>query len=635
MPMLLNRKASITNDVTSPGDVTIESDTDATGAGDVIFKSGGVERARITATGVATGFTNLSIDGNAAPYNAVPGTGADQTAHIAAAIAAAVAAGVTYVDLRAGIYDVVDLTIPAHVVVRMVGPQRGVLRQLADAAAGSNVVISQGFAGLTGSGKWLVADGVPVGFGLENCTVDGNNVAGAGQAVKLYGKRLWLKNVVIKGFTGGGLYTECGYVGGQASDDDMPESVIDPLWIRGGNGHGWENRGCHDSIVGHVVIGSCQTGGSVYTSRGYWARTDGATYLGEIVIESMHTYACDIGAQLDCPQDIDYLQTESNNEQGLIVTSTQVNIGELRHYKNWAKDAVAGTALANPSVDLQAGSGGGTIGVHYGSSDYGGTGLNIADTWTIEGGLMDGIGTFQGRGLAVTGAHCKIDLQVKNYSIAGSIGCEYAAGAVAHGGHVDLSVSACDTGIKETTANSNRVHFFANVQACTTPFNVTFTGTKCFIVIVTDAAGDFVRLPSVTVAPTPHDDNTQQIGSALLRFQRLHSQSLHVRVAAGDANPSVTVDGAGISAGAGGAGALDCVLGRGGAGFWSTNQQIRAIDGVQTKYLSGAGKITVVDGDFAVAPANGTVAVHYDTTAGKAYLSVRANGAWKVMAGPI
>jgi hypothetical protein len=60
-------------------------------------------------------------------------------------------------------------------------------------------------------------------------------------------------------------------------------------------------------------------------------------------------------------------------------------------------------------------------------------------------------------------------------------------------------------------------------------------------------------------------------------------------------------------------------------------------DMLGAKFLSGAGKTTVTDGDFAIGgtPDNGTIVAHYDTTAGKAYLSVRANGAWKVMSGPI
>ncbi len=79
----------------------------------------------------------------------------------------------------------------------------------------------------------------------------------------------------------------------------------------------------------------------------------------------------------------------------------------------------------------------------------------------------------------------------------------------------------------------------------------------------------------------------------------------------------------------------DVNLYRSAANVLKTDDQLIATDGVQTKYISGAGKTTVVDGDFTATPPNGTLAVHYDTTGAKAYLSVRANGVWKVMAGPI
>ncbi len=62
-----------------------------------------------------------------------------------------------------------------------------------------------------------------------------------------------------------------------------------------------------------------------------------------------------------------------------------------------------------------------------------------------------------------------------------------------------------------------------------------------------------------------------------------------------------------------------------------TDSQLLATDGLRGKYLSGAGKTTVVDGDFTFAPGDGTTAIHYDTTGGKGYVSIRANGAWKVV----
>ena len=58
-------------------------------------------------------------------------------------------------------------------------------------------------------------------------------------------------------------------------------------------------------------------------------------------------------------------------------------------------------------------------------------------------------------------------------------------------------------------------------------------------------------------------------------------------------------------------------------------------NGFTQLYLSGAGKTTVVDGDFEATPSDGTIAIHRDTTANKTYTSVRAAGVWTVIAGPL
>jgi hypothetical protein len=52
-------------------------------------------------------------------------------------------------------------------------------------------------------------------------------------------------------------------------------------------------------------------------------------------------------------------------------------------------------------------------------------------------------------------------------------------------------------------------------------------------------------------------------------------------------------------------------------------------------YFSGAGKTTVVDGDFSYTPANGMTAISWDSTTSRAYFHVRANNTWHVMVGPI
>lgn len=61
-----------------------------------------------------------------------------------------------------------------------------------------------------------------------------------------------------------------------------------------------------------------------------------------------------------------------------------------------------------------------------------------------------------------------------------------------------------------------------------------------------------------------------------------------------------------------------------------TAERVRAPDGLVTKYLSGAGLVTITDGDFTTAPPDGTVAVVRNSTDSSVRLAIRANGAWKV-----
>lgn len=72
----------------------------------------------------------------------------------------------------------------------------------------------------------------------------------------------------------------------------------------------------------------------------------------------------------------------------------------------------------------------------------------------------------------------------------------------------------------------------------------------------------------------------------------------------------------------------DVTLQRHAANVLKTDDQFVAADGVQTKFLSGSGKVTAADGDFTATPADGMVAVVRNTTDGKVRLAARANGAW-------
>lgn len=77
-----------------------------------------------------------------------------------------------------------------------------------------------------------------------------------------------------------------------------------------------------------------------------------------------------------------------------------------------------------------------------------------------------------------------------------------------------------------------------------------------------------------------------------------------------------------------GTNARDVLLYRSTTNVLKTDDQFIAADGVQTKYLSGAGKVTAADGDFTATPPDGTLAVVRNTTDSKVRIFARANGSW-------
>lgn len=98
-----------------------------------------------------------------------------------------------------------------------------------------------------------------------------------------------------------------------------------------------------------------------------------------------------------------------------------------------------------------------------------------------------------------------------------------------------------------------------------------------------------------------------------------------------DAQPSSTfgINGR-IEMGAGGASAVDVNLYRATNGRLGTDHQFLALQGVGTIRISGAGKVTAVDGDFTRAPADGQLAVVENATDSTVRFAVRSGGVWKV-----
>lgn len=376
------------------------------------------------------------------------------------------------VQLPDGTLEHTGLTIPSNVVLRGEGARVTILRL----ANGSNThsVQSEGFAALTGtSAWWAVDDSVPTSFGLESLTIDGNKANNTtGHGVAFYGKRWHIDDVVIHDAKGDGLYAECGDIGGQSVLDDLPESTVGKLWVKWSGGDGVRWRGPHDGIIQQLV-----TAGNA--GAGFRCQTSAGVYSGAVNLKYIHAYGNDQGVLVETNLNAETVETESNFRHGLVVSSTASEsvFGIIKAFKNWQQDSVAGTAQANPSIDINART---TIGAARIRTDYGGTGVLLrsgAGGSVLPGLLINGEFT-NGLGLDVDANRVQVRADISGFTATGGIGARVGASAGRHQTMLDLTLTANKLGLQEVTAgNRNRWRALAFSDAGQTSFDVKATGS--------------------------------------------------------------------------------------------------------------------------------------------------------------
>lgn len=154
-------------DLVSDRDVIFEADRDQDGVGDLVFKTGGVERARIDHAGVGTGLLGGSI-----AYVGLPSgdtSGVTDRGAIQAALDAANVAGGGVVRLGEGVYLVSQaLILYANVILEGAGSGATTIRLAAN--ANDDVIRSSNFESLTGG----ASTGGIGNFGIVGLSVDGN-----------------------------------------------------------------------------------------------------------------------------------------------------------------------------------------------------------------------------------------------------------------------------------------------------------------------------------------------------------------------------------------------------------------------------------------------------------------------------
>jgi hypothetical protein len=278
------------------------------------------------------------------------------------------------VSVPAGTYYVDQVLLDANVIFSGSGTDSTIVNQ--PNASNKAIFKTRNFDTLTGTNTWFVSDGVPVGFGVNNMTLNGNkanNTSGFG--LQFYGKKYFVHDVYIIDCVNDGFYTECASIGGQETYLDAPECSINNVWVRNCGGNGLTYRGPHDGVIGNLYPFLC---GGVGASFETLANTyDGAADIGYV-----HSYANNVGMSNNSRINAEYIQTESNHAEGYICQNSDSTVGQLRAFKN-QRDSEGGTApVTSKNVDIQQACKISTAKVR---TDNGGVGISITGAGTYIG----------------------------------------------------------------------------------------------------------------------------------------------------------------------------------------------------------------------------------------------------------
>lgn len=568
-----DRQGSI--DFVSDRDITFEADRDQDGAGDIVFKTGGVERARLNHDGTGTGPFGGSVS---SIFNVKTGYGAagdgatDDTTAVQNAInAAAVAGGLVF--LPAGSYKVTSVTLASN--VRLVGA--GVAATTLSGTAGDNVLVLPTVAANTE-------------ISVEHLTISGGSrgISYEAGATAQYTTYFRVRHVKIA------ASGECVYTEGA-----IEEWYFDDVDLDGGT-YGFRHANVNNS-AGSNYIDKCTfkdvrtTGQSLQGWRVEAAIGNSVTFINPIV-----QVAGQDGMYFD----------------GGLVQFVFVNVNTEANGQTGKKTRTTGSITSGSSTLTVASATGYSTGDQLTVAGAGANGLDLVATISTISGTTVTLAANAATTVAsaaVTNAiydDIKVAATIAGSSnwtfVGGSLGGEATTGNLRY----SLNLGSCNdaTLIGISTGSSDlpvydpqlSVRMLSGQAALRSPS--TFGADLFSQVILTNGVAPRSQIPSPpgkNIVLGLRDSNGDTTGT----FGQLEVRRL-------DGNRTLQ--------------------------FWvPAKGPVAARNGFTQFYFPGAGKTTMADADFDVTPGDGTIAVHYDTTAGKTYFSARANGAWHVMAGPI
>lgn len=420
----------------------------AIGTSGYLLSSNGTDPAWVGFTQAGTGATTRTwqaklreVQFSAADFGVVCDGVTVNTTALQAAIDAANAAvmaspstGVARVYIPPGQCLTGQITLRDRVLIGGDSPQSCEIKAIN--GLNDDLFITPNFASLTGTNKWLEADGVLVFIGFFQCRIDGNKSnQTAGSGVVMYAKGLYFDNVIIFNCYEDGLYTETGEDPTVSTWPTLPEGFTGSVQLLSNNGHGWLMRGPHDLYANKVT--SLLNGGD-----GLRIESVSGDYLATADFQFLHCYG-NTGRGLTVVDSsavkIGIARLEDNQQEGLYYDNADnCEIGVLSLFDNCItsgsyQGVIDADSLGNVIGEMTCR----TVG-RAAAGGFQLLGIANRVSGVIQGDVSGGAAFSTGVGLDMpTGAlYCFADVTIANFSGVGGTALRTANGGAIQFNHI-------------------------------------------------------------------------------------------------------------------------------------------------------------------------------------------------------
>lgn len=349
-----------------------------------------------------------------------------------------------------------------------------------------NLYETDDYASLVASGVTETDQGCPISYGIESCTIDGFNFDGTvtaetGFGVRLYGRQLRLRNLIIGRTAGIGLWTEFPAVPVYPSFDaitDTKFSFISDIEILETGYEGFVFSGPTDMVLDNIFVGwpagsrfdDYDTTGPKESLAFPGEEIHGVRILKTVEVGFIHSYDNDYGYALyvdrkagDPPVRLraKYLMGESSFGGIYFGENVRYQVGIFETHNNVGGPSTTGlysaSAGKNPHAKIKSNFGGkvSNLDIWRDGDEKGSTGLDLSgvSNW-VEGNVFAYSANFSGGGKGAINSSGSSTVKVKVYSgTTNRLGVGYEESADARANDLDIYASNCEVNISLLGAN--------------------------------------------------------------------------------------------------------------------------------------------------------------------------------------